>query len=317
MSESLTSYHLTSSQLRRIRAKATKQRMYSAADREHHLCCIQSQLAMLTTTIDTFTNLVLKLIGSDHEFKDGSKSGPLNPQARAFVPACSRTENWEQQPSSEPVESRQLAAVGACSGDCRDSRPFGSQTCVTCSELADNCFCSAVPTCRQCWESKMVSSRSQEAQRGSEQESIPQQPQDEATSKLIDKCIDDFIEEQFKHLRAALHKPLRDMAAQAFSKGFSSEVIEDNFVEICAGKLQEGIANMRSQVMQRWPQWVEADSIETKMYAKFRECVRFWMSDLSRSCDNPGGSDRTGRLQPLTRRGMSQPKSKESRRRKQ
>ena len=105
------------------------------------------------------------------------------------------------------------------------------------------------------------------------------------------------------------------MASQALSEGHDKQNVEDSLVNICSGKVSEAAADLSHQVEQRWPQYGATEDIRTKMLCKFRETVKFWMADLSQP-RNQESTSNNRKLQPLTKRGMSQPKLKTTQRKK-
>ena len=64
MSSEIKPSALSASKLRRIRGAATKQRLYESALKEQPLYVIQSQLAMLTTSLDYFMHYFIGTIAT-------------------------------------------------------------------------------------------------------------------------------------------------------------------------------------------------------------------------------------------------------------
>ena len=135
MDASTTRGCLSASKLRRMRAAATKQRMYESCQRSDNLSGINCQLALLTSSFDNLQSLLLGFFGErlfnqqQHSSAFQCWSEPAYGSHYDHSPGPEVC--WQDLPNN-PAESCAQAAVRACSGDCRDSGPTVNAfaTCV-------------------------------------------------------------------------------------------------------------------------------------------------------------------------------------------
>ena len=148
MSSEIKPSALSASKLRRIRGAATKQRLYESALKEQPLYVIQSQLAMLTTSLDSFMHYFIVTIANT-SMTNGNEmiQSTLNPSAHEFTPppnhvsdhkANSADSHSPATPHPEKVASINVGML--------------ANHCVSCWEPLPSCHCSASVTCRGCVE---------------------------------------------------------------------------------------------------------------------------------------------------------------------
>ena len=137
----------SASKLRRMRAAATRSRLYQNAMKEQPLYVIQSQLAMLTSSLDHFM-YYFKAIFRNASASDVSEhiQSNFSPSAHEFTPPLQHQDEHQ----TDPVNSDSFAAP--CLGTEAASLGILRNQCCTCWEPLPTCHCRVLATCRECFQ---------------------------------------------------------------------------------------------------------------------------------------------------------------------
>jgi len=282
---------LSASKLRRIRAVATKQKLFLAARDAEPLKMIQSQLAMLTSALDN----VIHYIYASHMSPFAAFGGGLDPAAPLFVSAEKSMQEMEN-PDTMSEASQHINDHRLHSESFHDYaseapklqgvwEPVDPWLFLDTKELAH-----ISQTCRASLDliSANTSFFSVSAEPGNNESDVTAcgKPREESSdSESVDMRADfeSFVDNTIICFADELQKSMRtgclDMIKDAFRQGFSAEAISNQFGDICRPKVCEQAAQVASKVQQRWPQLADSIDLEARMATCLQAAILDWMSE--------------------------------------